>query len=76
MKIRVEISEGTKAKFSAIVQYILARLQEASTWRGIALAVGLIGAKMEPDKMELFVMGGIAVSAIIGILIPDKRERL
>ena len=56
------------------LSYILARLQENSTWRGLSLIVGAMGAHLEPDKAELFIFAGLMFSGLIGASFPDKKE--
>lgn len=42
--------------------YILARLKEASTWRGLALLAGAVGLQIAPDAIPAI---GSAVAAVI-----------
>jgi hypothetical protein len=58
--------EGAKA-------YVLARLQEASTWRGIVLMLTVAGYKLSTDWQELVVMTGIGLSGFLGAVLPDKK---
>ena len=48
-------------------QYILARLKEQSTWRGIGIALGAFGVVIDT---EAIVAIGMGISAIIGIFFP------
>lgn len=62
-----------KERTKRMLGYALARLQESSTWRGIALLAGVAGASLSPDQKEAFVFGGMALSGFIGAAFPDKK---
>jgi hypothetical protein len=55
-------------------RYLLARANEGSTWRGIALLAAVAGARLQPDHTEAIVLVGLAVSGIIGALFPERKE--
>jgi len=55
-------------------QYILARLSEASTVRGIVMFIGGLGVTIEPDLMNQIVSATIAGSGIIGMIFKDSKE--
>jgi hypothetical protein len=55
--------------------YILARLQEPSTWRGLVLIVSALGAALSPDQQEAIVTGGLLLAGIIGAAVPDKSSK-
>ena len=48
-------------------QYVLARLKEQSTWRGIGIALGAFGVVIDT---ETIVAIGMGISAFIGIFFP------
>jgi hypothetical protein len=50
--------------------YILDRLKEASTWRGVALIVGGFGVQVAPDLIPAI---GAAVTAAIGLIEVIRR---
>ena len=52
--------------------YLLARLQEPSTWRGITLIATACGAVLSPDQREAIIAGGMLLSGIIGAATPGK----
>lgn len=55
--------------------YILARLQEPSTWRGLVLIASALGAALSPDQKEAIVTGGLLLAGIIGAAVPDKSSK-
>ena len=54
--------------------YLLARLKEASTWRGIALLLTAFGVHVAPEVQEAVISVGIAVAGAIGVLFPDSTK--
>jgi hypothetical protein len=50
--------------------YALARLKEASTWRGIALIAGGFGVHLAPDLIPAI---GTAVAGVIGLIEVIRR---
>jgi hypothetical protein len=55
------------------MRYILERLKEASTWRGIiAFAAGSVGWELSAEMAAQVVAAGVAVSGLIGMLMPDR----
>lgn len=55
------------------MQYIISRLKEASTWRGIALTLTALGLRIAPELQEAIIAAGVGVAGIIGCAFPDKK---
>ena len=53
--------------------YVLERLKEPSTWRGIVLLLTAAGVPMAPGVADLVVAVGLAVAGMIGTVMPDKK---
>lgn len=54
------------------MNYVLDRLKEASTWRGLlALAIAL-GIKLHPEMQEAVVSTGLALIGLINVLRKEK----
>jgi len=53
--------------------YILARLAEASTWRGFVYLLTALGVAMDVAKTEALVAAGMAISGAIAVFVADKR---
>ena len=51
--------------------YILARLKEPSTWRGMAVIFGAVGVHVAPDLLPSI---GVAVTGVIGAVEVIRRE--
>lgn len=54
--------------------YLLARLKEASTWRGIAMLLTAFGVQVAPEVQEAVISVGIAVAGAVGVLFPDSMK--
>lgn len=54
--------------------YLIARLQEPSTWRGLMLIATACGAALSPDQQEAIVTSGLLVAGLIGAAFPDRKK--
>ncbi len=54
--------------------YLIARLQEPSTWRGLVLVSTACGAALSPDQQEAIVTVGLLVAGLIGAAFPDRKK--
>jgi hypothetical protein len=54
------------------LNYILARLKEPSTYRGLAILGGLVGISLEPDQWTAI---SAAVAAVIALVEVFRREK-
>ncbi len=52
--------------------YIIDRLKEASTWRGIIALLTAAGVTISPEMVDKIVAAGLAVMGIIGMFFKDK----
>ena len=52
--------------------YILARIKEPSSWRGIFLLLTAIGIPVAPELADAIITVGLAIVGAIGIATPDK----
>lgn len=57
-----------------IKNYLLARLREASTWRGLVALLAALGISLNPEQIEAIVGGGLAIIGVIGVFFPDKAS--
>ena len=55
-------------------EYILNRLKEPSTWRGIVSFAMAIGIVIEPEMAEKIIAAGVAVVGLILTLKKDARS--
>lgn len=50
------------------MNWILDRLKEQSTWRGLVLIATGLGVKLEPDMAEAIIATGLAIVGLINVL--------
>lgn len=56
------------------MNYIIERLKEPSTWRGIILFVaGVFGVQLGADTQALVISAGITAAGVLGAVMPDKK---
>ncbi len=55
-----------------IRDYILARLHEPSTWRGLFLLATALGVSISPEQQTAILSAGMAVVGAIGAFVPDR----
>jgi hypothetical protein len=51
-----------------IINTLLQKLSENSTWRGIILIVTAIGVKLEPELQEAILVAGLGLVGLINII--------
>jgi hypothetical protein len=57
-------------------KFIINRLSEASTMRGIVMFVtGALGFHLAPEVMGAVVSVGVSLAGLIGVLMPDSIKR-
>lgn len=56
-----------------MLDFILERGKEASTWRGLVAIVTAAGIAVSPELAEAIVALGLAVIGILGVFTVDKK---
>lgn len=51
-----------------IVNILIERLSENSTWRGLILIATAIGVKLEPELQESIIVAGLGLVGLINVL--------
>ncbi len=55
------------------MKYLFDRAQEASTWRGLILALtGIMGVTVSPELIEQVIIVGVGAAGLVGMLTKDK----
>ena len=54
--------------------FLLARLHEASTWRGLVALLTAVGVVLTPEQTEAVVAAGLAVIGALGVFLPDAQK--
>ena len=60
-------------KYNSTLLYLLERLYEPSTWRGIILVLTAAGVHISPELEKSIVSVGLSVVGLIGILTKDTK---
>lgn len=50
------------------MKYLLERLGEASTWRGIVMLLTALGVSIKPELQEGIVSTGLAIAGLVGVV--------
>lgn len=58
-----------------ILNYVVNRLREPSSWRGILLLLTVAGIKLSPEQGEAILTGGLAIVGLVGAFLPDRVKR-
>jgi hypothetical protein len=56
-----------------MLQFILERGKEASTWRGLVALVTAVGVTISPELAEAVIALGLAVIGVLGVVTADKK---
>ena len=54
------------------MKYILDRLKEPSSWRGLVLITTAFGVSVSPELMDLIIAAGTGLAGVIGFAFKDK----
>jgi hypothetical protein len=53
-------------------QYLIDRMKEASTWRGIILLLTAAGVPIAPELQSVIISAGLGLAGLVGAVTPDK----
>lgn len=59
-----------------IINFLMERLQEPSTWRGVIWLITALGFALDPDQRESIVTTGMAFVGLIGVFTKDKKKEV
>ena len=54
------------------MKYILDRLKEPSSWRGIVMIATAFGVSVNPELMDSIIVAGTGLAGVIGFVFKDK----
>ncbi|MBP6564057.1 MAG: hypothetical protein KA200_00430 [Burkholderiales bacterium] len=54
--------------------YILNRLREPSSWRGIFALGTALGVSLSPDQQNAIIALGLALIGAVGVFLPDAKK--
>jgi hypothetical protein len=52
--------------------YLLERLKEPSTWRGLTALLTAVGVALSPEQVNAIVSAGLALIGVLGVFTKDK----
>ena len=52
--------------------YLLERLKEPSTWRGLTALLTAVGVALSPEQVNAVVSAGLALMGVLGVFTKDK----
>ncbi len=55
-----------------ILNYLLTRLKERSTWLGMISLVAAMGVSLSPDQSQAIVTAGVGLAGVIAVFTKDK----
>ena len=58
---------------NAFLSYVVARLQEPSTWRGLVLVATAVGAHLSESQVATIIEVGLLLAGFLGAALPDKK---
>jgi hypothetical protein len=53
--------------------YLLNRMREASTWRGMVAMITALGVALSPDQQTAVISLGMAIVGALGVFLPDQK---
>ena len=56
------------------MDWLLNRLREASTWRGLVWLLTVSGVALRPDQVEAIVLTGMAIAGLLGVFLQDQAR--
>lgn len=56
------------------MQYIIDRLNEPSTWRGIIGLLSALGVVLSPEQADKIIAAGIALMGLVNVFRKEKKE--
>lgn len=54
------------------MNWLIQRLKEPSTWRGLAWMLTAFGISIKPDAWEYITVAGMAIAGLIGVITADE----
>jgi hypothetical protein len=52
--------------------YVLERMKEPSTWRGLVLLLTALGVPLAPGVSDAIIAAGLGLAGLIGAVMPDR----
>ncbi len=62
-------------KYQIFIGYMVDRLKEPSTMRGLLLLATALGAKISPEISSVIVENGLLLAGLVALFTPDSWEK-
>lgn len=59
---------------NSIIEFIVTRLSEPSTWRGVIWIATAFGLALDPSQKEAIISAGMALAGLVGVFTKDKAK--
>lgn len=56
------------------LDYVMRRLKEPTTWRGLILVLTALGLRVSPEMAEGIISIGLGAAGAIGVIAPDPKK--
>jgi hypothetical protein len=56
------------------MKWIIDRLKEGSTWRGLVWLLTVCGVLLTPEQAEAIGLAGMALAGLLGVFLPDDQK--
>lgn len=56
------------------MKWLLARLKEPSTWRGLVWLLTVCGVLLTPEQTEAIVLAGMSLAGLLGVFLTDEPK--
>lgn len=57
----------------SLINFLLDRAHEPSTWRGLTLLLTALGIVVNPDQLAAITAAGMGIAGLIGAFVPDRK---
>ncbi|MBF0284802.1 MAG: hypothetical protein HQL51_10135 [Magnetococcales bacterium] len=58
--------------YELALEWLMERLREPSTWRGLVLLITGLGVQISPETSDHLVTTGLAMAGLMGAVTPDR----
>jgi hypothetical protein len=65
---------GPVRVLDAVLRFARVQGTQASTWRGLAMIISACGIYLKPEMVAAISAVGMAISGLIGVLLPDQAD--
>jgi hypothetical protein len=56
------------------MNWLITRLREGSTWRGLIWLLTVAGITLRPEQAEALIVAGMALAGLLGVFMQDKKD--